>query len=41
MPSNGDLNWDEVVDTKWEASDSWVIVKTQGSNWAEGADKNG
>ena len=40
MPSNEDLNWDEVVD-EWEASDSWVIVAPQGSNWAEGVDKNG
>ena len=40
MPPNEDLNWDEVVD-EWEVSDSWVIVQTQGSNWAEEADKNG
>jgi len=40
MPSNEDVNSDEVVD-EWEVSDGWVIVETQGSNLAEGADKNG
>lgn len=40
MPSNEDVNLDEVVG-EWKVSDSWVIVETHGSNWAEGAYKNG
>jgi len=40
MLSNEDVTLDEVVD-EWKVSDTWVIVETQGSNWAEGTDKNG
>jgi len=40
MPSNEDVDLDEVVD-EWETPASWIMVETRGSNWVEGADKNG
>jgi len=36
-PSNEDVNSDDVVEER-EVSDSWVIVETEGSIWASGAD---
>ena len=36
-PSNEDVNSDDVVEER-EVSDSWVIVETEGSNWASGAE---
>ena len=36
-PSKGDVNLDEVVNQR-DRSESWVIVDTEGSNWASEAE---
>jgi hypothetical protein len=36
-PSKEDVNSDEVVEER-DVSDSWVMVDTEGSIWARGAD---